>query len=345
MIDRAAPTTAVVADEVWHITRVWPGDPTPLEARLGDEVRGGRLRSDGTVELLDPDDDAKLPALGALAHRGELVSHRPGKRAVVRLDETFAKAVRRGRAGGVADAHERGAAAFGHAFAVPEIAARQGDAIELTIVPGRTLDALGADPATPDGAWRAAWRSWREAWTSSVAGGELDGLAPHTVGDEARILREWADHAALRIGAGSAQLLREAAERLIQGLERAVPNPERIAHRDLHDKQLLWDDDRGIGLIDLDTCARADPALDLGNLLAHAELAESQGRWTPDRARAAAAEIASAADELGVDADSVEAWRRAARFRIACVHVLRPPGREAAHRDLFRMMVEDSRNA
>lgn len=345
MTGRTAPSTVVIGDDVWHITRVWPGDPTPLEAHLGGDVHGGYVRSDGTVHLIEPEHDSKLPALGALARRGSLVSHRPGKRAVVRLETTFAKAVRRGRGTSVTGAHEQGAAAFGRGFHVPDIASSSDDAVELTAVPGRTLDDLGADPATPDRAWRAAWRAWRAAWVEVVAEGEIDGLPPHTVSDEARILREWAGHAMERIGAGSERLLRDVADRLADDLERAVSNPERVAHRDLHDKQLLWDGEHGVGLIDLDTCARADPALDLGNLLAHVELAESQGRWMPDRAHAAASEIGRAAEDLGVGADSLDAWRRAARFRIACVHVLRPPGREAAHRDLFRMMVEESPHA
>lgn len=345
MTGRAAPSTVVIGDDVWHVTRVWPGDPTPLEARLGDRVRGGHVRSDGTVHLMEPEQDAKLPALGEFARRGRLVSHRPGKRAVVRLEATYAKVVRRGRGSSVADAHERGAAAFGRHFHVPEIATQSGDAVELTAVPGRTLGDLGADPTTSDRAWSAAWRSWREAWVESVSGGDVVGRATHTVSDEARIIREWAQRAEERIGAGSGRLLRGVSDRLVEGLERVASNPERLAHRDLHDKQLLWDHAYGIALIDLDTCARADPALDLGNLLAHAELAGDQGRWTPARVRAAASEIGAAAEDLGIGADSVDVWRRAARFRISCVHLLRPPGREAAHRDLFRMMVEESPHA
>jgi len=345
MSARHAPESVVADGEVWWIARVWPGDPAPLEAHRGRCVRGGHLLSDGTIRLLAPHDDAKLPALGALARRGRVISHRPGKRAVVRLDETFAKAVRSGRGGSVADAHHRAAAVLSRGFAVPEIASGTSDAVELTAIPGRTLHEFGADPATSRDAWLAAWRAWRTAWVETIPSGDGEGLAFHDAGDEARILREWADRATEAIGASGRWTLRDIAGRLVRGVERAPSSPARFAHRDLHDKQLLWDDQRGIGIIDLDTCARADPALDLGNLLAHVELAVAQGRWAPERADIAAVEIAGAASELGIAATAVDAWRRAARFRVACVHLLRPPGRRVAHRELVRMLVEESSDA
>ena len=345
MSTRYAPESVLVEGEVWRIARVWPGAPAPLEAHQGARVSGGHLLPDGTVRLLSPHDDAKLPALGALAQRGRVISHRPGKRAVVRLEYAFAKAVRSGRGGSVADAHRRAAAVLSRGFSVPEIASESGDAIELTAIPGRTLHDLGADPATSAHEWRTAWRAWRAAWVEALQAGEGEGFPLHDAGDEARILREWADRATETIGATGRWSLRDIADRLVRGLERAPASPARFAHRDLHDKQLIWHDERGIGIIDLDTCARADPALDLGNLLAHAELAVAQGRWAPERADIAADEILRAASDLGIDAAAVGAWRRAARFRVACVHLLRPPGRRVAHRELFRMMVEESRDA
>jgi len=342
---RHAPESVVADGEVWRIARVWPGDPAPLEAHRDGRVSGGHLLADGTVRLMAPNDDAKLPALDALARRGRVISHRPGKRAVVRLESTFAKAVRHGRGGSVADAHERAATVLSRGFVVPELAARSADAVELTAIPGRTLHEVGADPATSREAWRSAWRAWRAAWVETLRTGENDRFALHAASDEARILREWADRATEHIGTTGRWSLRDVADRLVRGLERAPTSPARFAHRDLHDKQLLWDDERGIGIIDLDTCARADPALDLGNLQAHAELAVAQGRWTAERGDIAAEEIAAAASELGVRERAVDVWRRAARFRVACVHLLRPPGRRVAHRDLFRMMVEESNDA
>src|SRR5699024_8670542 len=69
MSTRYAPESVLVEGEVWRIARVWPGAPAPLEAHQGARVSGGHLLPDGTVRLLSPQDDAKLPALGALAQR------------------------------------------------------------------------------------------------------------------------------------------------------------------------------------------------------------------------------------------------------------------------------------
>ena len=48
-----------------------------------------------------------------------------------------------------------------------------------------------------------------------------------------------------------------------------------ILHRDYHEKQVLIDGDRTV-LIDFDTLCRGDPALDVGNFLAHLRLAALQ---------------------------------------------------------------------
>ncbi|MGI6877496.1 hypothetical protein [Microbacterium sp. gxy059] len=343
-----APAVVVIGGAAWMIARVWPGDPAPFEARRGGEIRGGLLRADGTAEMLAPGEDPALPALGALARRGTIVSHRPGRRAVVRLAEGkgYAKALRRGRGEAAADAHERGADAFSGGFAVPRLLARGADAIEIEAIPGRTLHELGGDRDLSEEQWRAAWRAWREAWVSSVADADASALPPHDAQDEARILSEWAERAAERARDDrEADLLRTAAGRLAGRVVAGAGPARAAAHRDLHDKQLLWDPEHGIGVIDLDTCARADPALDLGNLLAHVEFAVVQGAWPRRRARLARGEIASAARALDVGPERLDAWRRAARFRIASVHLLRPPGRDAARRDLLRLCLEETGDA
>ena len=67
----------------------------------------------------------------------------------------------------------------------------------------------------------------------------------------------------------------------------ARPAAPSLLHRDLHDKQLLVDG-ASIGMLDVDTLGLGDPALDLGNLLAHLDLRVRQG-WT-QRETAAAVE-------------------------------------------------------
>jgi hypothetical protein len=62
--------------------------------------------------------------------------------------------------------------------------------------------------------------------------------------------------------------------------------PAAPLHRDLHDGQVLIAADGGIGVLDFDTLAAGDPALDLANLLVHFELRSAQGACTPSRAAA-----------------------------------------------------------
>ncbi|MGH2949349.1 MAG: phosphotransferase family protein, partial [Solirubrobacteraceae bacterium] len=107
-------------------------------------------------------------------------------------------------------------------------------------------------------------------------------------------------------------------------LPAAEPAP---LHRDLHDKQVLVDPHGGVGLLDFDTLATGDPALDVGNLLAHLDLRALQGRCTPDDAgRAAAAFLAGY--EAGADLEERAAvFAAATRVRLACVYALRPAWR------------------
>lgn len=340
----AVPLDLVVAGRPWTVERVWPiaaDGSRPVEVRSGDDVRGGRWTPDAGVTLLGADEDRRLPALSALADRGTIVSHRPGKRAVVRLADGsgFAKIVPRGKARRVIDGHDRGAAFADHLrvpSVVPSSTDERGDAdvVLFSTLDGRTLAAIGEDPSTTDVEWVHLWDEWAERWPLAVVdGASTTDLPTHTASDEAAILRTWAGHAAAA-GSPRARRLDRLARALGDELERLPAVAPVLAHRDLHDKQLLWDADGGLGLLDLDTSTRADPALDLGNLAAHADLAAHQGRWTTGRAAVATAAVSRAATTLGVTPVHVDAWRRAARFRVACVHLLRPRWSVLAQRDL-----------
>jgi aminoglycoside phosphotransferase (APT) family kinase protein len=98
----------------------------------------------------------------------------------------------------------------------------------------------------------------------------LAGAVPvrvHTLADELRILRE-------RLGplARTRPKLAPRLSRVLAGCERlahSVPAvAERVIHRDFYPDQVLVDRDR-IYLLDLDLVSRGDPALDVGNFLAH----------------------------------------------------------------------------
>ena len=94
-------------------------------------------------------------------------------------------------------------------------------------------------------------------------------------------------------------------------------------HRDLHDKQLMWDGTT-LGLLDLDTATRGEAALDLGNLWAHIELRHVQGRLTRqdrDRILDLLGEVVAAAPTT---LRRVVTHHRAARLRLAYVYAFRP---------------------
>jgi streptomycin 6-kinase len=100
----------------------------------------------------------------------------------------------------------------------------------------------------------------------------------------------------------------------------AVPVP---LHRDLHDGQILVDASGAVALLDLDTLAAGEAALDVANLLVHLELAALQGRCTPERAAAAGTAFLDGYGEPP-PSDRLVAHADAARLRLVCVHAFRP---------------------
>ena len=97
----------------------------------------------------------------------------------------------------------------------------------------------------------------------------------HTVDDEVALLTQWVrlvsevhPHLAAGVQAG---LVRVSA-----GLEVCRKAPVLPSHRDFYEKQVLIANDFA-GLLDFDTLCLADPALDIGNFLAHLKLVRLQG--------------------------------------------------------------------
>ena len=92
-------------------------------------------------------------------------------------------------------------------------------------------------------------------------------------------------------------------------------------HRDLHDKQALWDGER-LHLLDLDTAARGEAALDLANLLVHVELRHAQGLLSrPDEIRDA---LQPPVDALRISPRRLDAYAQATRLRLAFLYSFRP---------------------
>jgi aminoglycoside phosphotransferase (APT) family kinase protein len=166
-----------------------------------------------------------------------------------------------------------------------------------------------------------------------------DELLLHTACQERSVLADWRERA-LRFGViepGDISRYLAVMTAADEALDRLDHRPTVLAHRDLHDGQLLLAGDLTVGMLDLDTACRADPALDLGNLLAHIDLAIAEGRLGADTAVAAsAALLRGAAIDSPRDRLAVDAYRAASRARLVAVHAFRPRTRRAA-RQLLRI--------
>lgn len=99
-------------------------------------------------------------------------------------------------------------------------------------------------------------------------------LATFSRTDELRVSSRWLT-ALERIDAQRAGPGLRLLERLAVLAEQLAPARHRTIHRDFYEKQLIWDG-RTTTLLDLDTLASGEAALDLGNYLAHLYLHDAQ---------------------------------------------------------------------
>lgn len=317
-----------------RVQRAWPGTEGRLVLELEDER--GRVRAaesvpgpagGRTVRVSPYGRDPRLPGLAEAAAHGRVLVHRHRRRAVVRTPEGYVKLLAGGRAERVAELTDRfrgpGRAA---GFAVPAVLARAEDRVVFSALEGRSLHELGAAGDEP--AWRAAWAAWARGWPALAADRSTAGALPeHGAEDEARTLRQWAARleafpGVLEAPPGTAAALADRIEgRLAEG--RATGRAGAVLHRDLHDKQLLFDGAR-LGLLDVDTAARGEAALDLANLAVHLDLRVAQGLLAPRLRDVGREAVDAVADELGVASGRLDAYAEATRLRLACVYAFRP---------------------
>lgn len=319
----------------WQVRRAWPvltpGDyvlEVTTPGRPG--VRGARLRR-GRFTLIPPD-DPKLPALQAQALKGELISYRPFRQAVIRGEDCYIKVFRPGRALVPAERCTQMDALLDPGnFTTPKMLSRgPQDVIVFSSVPGRTLAELGStQAAVGDELFAAAWEKWSRAWVAQltaprgpVAQSAFDSLPLRSPEVEAgkvgqRVI-SW-----LRHNAGVPQMdapggsLRSATVRVTAALLRAAPDPLVWVHGDLHDKQIIATDGEGPpGLLDFDSTARGEAALDLADLDVHLELHLRQNQMAPARYLIAHTKVLAVTEELHVSPQRFHAYSDAIWLRL-----------------------------
>lgn len=323
------------------IKRAWPGVGGSLTLEITDtstgELRAGTVTAHGELRLLSPaGTDPKLPELAedSSAANAQLLVHRAGKRAVVRHPQKVSKHLKRSKVSQVATATEAvGRLAASSGFAVAQVVAIGSSRIDFSLLPGKSLFDWGDQG-------QDAWVRFTEIWQEFLALGarayrgdqenpaKSGSFTPavHGSDQEAQVLAQWKQQVE-SFGAcasfASGQHLLDDIDRLIADLSSGAEDDYVLLHRDLHDKQLLWDG-ASLALIDLDTAAYGEAALDLGNLLAHVELRAIQGIYSRNFSQGVIQLLESLANDSGISPQRLDLYRRAARSRIACVYSFRP---------------------
>lgn len=326
----------VVVDRAWPSVRETPTGGRVI--RFEGRDQGGRLRAGLVVVAAGPSSattsttltahgvDRKLPGLTGAIRDGELIVHRLGRRAVVRQADRYIKVLRPGAATEAVSTRSRVGAQIASAagFATPSVLADGDGRLDLSILGGIALHEAGQSMDLAQ--WRVVWEAWASAWPSlaSAYRGAEEPLPGHTADDELAGLHTWLDHTRrfAAVPRLQPQLTRRCAQ-LAEDLAATTADPLVISHRDLHDKQLLWDG-KTIGLLDLDTLARAEAACDLANLAVHAELRTHQGLWSLNHRDVVLHQVTQVADTLEISPRRLAAYAEATRLRLTMLYTFRP---------------------
>jgi Phosphotransferase enzyme family len=322
----------------------WLADPRQL-GEVAEETR----RS-GPAELVEADDghrvllqsagaDRRLPGLAPLlAQPGStLLVHRPEQRAVVRLAGSpapaYARVVPPSRLEPLISAVDRARRIADGAFTTPvlrEIDRGSGTGV-FESLPGASLhELLGSDEALSQAP--AIGRALRMLHAADVR----PETEPHGPDAEARVLWMWMRRLP-RYAPSLARPTSKAAAVVADALRPEQPVPLAPAHRDLHDKQIFLDGGPSVGLLDFDTLAAAEPALDLANLLVHLELRALQGNCDQAWAGRMAKGLLEGYGRRWPGEDRLSAYADATRVRLACVYAFRPRWSGVGEALLFRV--------
>jgi len=295
-------------------------------ARRDYEALGARVAAAPDLGLLLPLDgaDRRLPSLRARLAPGcpwRLVRHRLERRAVLtRDDEPVYAKIFRSASRAEAAAKKLGIARAAGVETPVVTGVEPGTATVLTAaVPGRTLLDRLQEPGSPDLAASAG-----EA-IARLAGSDVRTAIEdrHGLEDEIRVVRRWRDMLASiapGLGAGIAPVL-ERAGAAARALPERAPVP---AHRDFYDKQIL-SRDGAAAVVDWDSLALADPALDAANFTAHLRLRALQGLVTSERERELRASFLRGRGSRSCVEDRLAPFEALTLLRLSALYALRPP--------------------
>lgn len=298
------------------VPRAWPGKDGSIvfEQLDGDgRLRAGEITALGEVHLADYATDPKIPDLTP-GLDAKLVVHRLHRRAVLLGSDRAIKLTRPKRAKAIALASQRlGELCQQSGFAAASVLDHSDSRVDFSLVAGKTLYDLAAEGLP-------GWEYFAQAWPDLIV--RLARLPEHSASGEASVLQQWydkaAEHHALSEIGKLGSLVRDVCHELTAG-----SGPNVVVHRDLHDKQLLWDGQR-LGLLDLDTAARGEAALDVANLWAHIELRRCQGILSAPTSDRILELLRGVIASIPTDPARVGVYHRAARLRLAFVYAFRP---------------------
>ncbi len=113
-----------------------------------------------------------------------------------------------------------------------------------------------------------------------------------------------------------------------------------LVHRDFHEKQVLLDGSQAV-LIDFDTLCLSDPAIDVGNFLAHLKLAGLQRLGSVESLEAAFVEAYHPRPSRDFRA-RVEAYTKSSLLRLACLYFLSPRWKHLAESLLWSVFCREA---
>jgi aminoglycoside phosphotransferase (APT) family kinase protein len=215
------------------------------------------------------------------------------------------------------------ASALGGCARVPDVRSVDDDRLELGPLPGRPPLEVD-DRAGP--AWERHWERVGACLAALAAAQPSTELPVHDAQREADVTLRWVERAVAAKRLPAADL-----DEALAPLTRQPAPATTLTHRDLHDGQLLFTDGPP-GVLDPDTLARAEPALDLANLLVHLDLRVAQGDLPSDGRERARDAVIRGASPASTTLRRLPSYEQATRLRLSAVYAFRPRWHALARR-------------